>query len=285
MNVNTDISNAFNRQAKQYEQSAIMQHEIGLRLFERLDYLKIEPQWILDLGCGPGYFSKRLKKKYPQATVVGFDLAFQMLKEAKAKQQFLNKWPLLNGDMSEMPFTAELFDLVFANQVIHWSPAWPTLMKELNRVMTVNGCLMFSTLGPDTFCEIKDAWSGIDEHAHANDYIDMHHIGDYLLGHDFLDPVVDMEYLTAHYESAQHLVTALKHQGVRNIHQERRRGLTGRHAWNAFLEKLSVLQTAQGKVPLTYEVYYGHAWKGEPRQKTKGTETLVPLSQLKRNKL
>ena len=62
MNVKTEICKTFNTHAPQYEQVAKIQHEIGERLFERLHYLKIQPRYILDLGCGPGVFSQRLKK-------------------------------------------------------------------------------------------------------------------------------------------------------------------------------------------------------------------------------
>lgn len=282
MNLKTEICKAFNDHAIEYEQAAKIQHEIGERLFERLDYLKINPRYILDLGCGPGYFSRRLKKYYPHAQVVGFDLAHLMLKQARAKQGWWQKWQLVNGDMTAMPFPSGLFDLVFANQVIHWSPSLPGVISELNRVMNTQGCLMFSTLGPDTFYELRQAWATIDKHAHVNEFIDMHDLGDCLLAEHFLDPVVDMERLTAHYPTLRHLLQALKSQGVRNIHVARNPGLTGKHLWRDFEQSFSVFCTAQGKFPLTYEVVYGHAWKGEQRRVDKGTETMIPVEQLRK---
>ena len=282
MNVKTEISKAFNNHANQYEQAAKIQAEIGDRLFERLHYLKIKPQYILDLGCGPGVFSQRLKKYYPDALVVGFDLAYGMLNQAKSKQGWWHKWPLVNGDMTAMPFATGLFDLVFANQVIHWSSSLPGVMSELNRVMNAGGCLMFSTLGPDTFCEIRQAWSTIDTHAHVNDYVDMHDLGDCLLAEHFLDPVVDMDMLTAHYSSVKQLLHSLKAQGVRNINAARNSGLTGKRSWHQFEQAMSAFGTDEGKFPLTYEVVYGHAWKGEQRRMGKGTETMISVEQLKK---
>ena len=282
MNVKTEICKAFNDHAVDYEQAAKVQREIGERLFERLDYLKIKPRYILDLGCGPGYFSARLKKYYPYAQVVGFDLAYAMLKQAGTKQGWRQKWPLVNGDMAAMPFASGLFDLVFANQVIHWSESLPTVVSELNRVMNAAGCLMFSTLGPDTFCELRQAWATIDKYAHANNFIDMHDMGDCLLAEHFLDPVVDMEVLTAHYSTLPQLVQALKSQGVRNINTARNPGLTGRYSWRGFERAFTALCTEQGKFPLTYEVVYGHAWKGEQRRTDKGTETMISVEQLRK---
>ena len=281
MNVNTEICKTFNTHAQQYEQEAKIQYEIGERLFDRLQYLKIKPRYILDLGCGPGMFSKRLKKHNPQAQIVGLDLAFLMLRQARIKQNWLNKWSLVTGDMCHLPFAEGVFDLVFANQVIHWSPSLPHVMSELNRVMNVNGCLMFSTLGPDTFCEIRQAWVGVNTYAHTNDFIDMHDIGDILLSQHFLDPVVDMERISAHYSTLPQLLRALKSQGVRNINGKRNRGLTGRQSWRHFEENFSLFRTEQGKLPLTYEVVYGHAWKGQQRCLDRGTETVIPVAQLR----
>ena len=280
MNVKIEICKAFNAKASEYEQAAIVQHEIGERLFERLQYLKIKPRYVLDLGCGPGSFLKRLQKYYPDAQVVGLDLAYNMLKQAKRKQGWFHKSSLVNADMTAMPFPSDLFDLVFANQVIHWAQSLPKLMSELNRVMNTEGCLMFSTLGPDTFKELRQTPVKIDTHAHTNEFCDMHHVGDCLLAEHFLDPVVDMDMLTAHYATLPKLLHALKAQGVRNINAARNPGLTGKQAWRNFEQAVSAFRTDQGKYPLTYEVVYGHAWKGSQRRTDKGTETIISVDKI-----
>lgn len=274
-----EISKAFAKQASTYEAVAKVQHEIGQRLFERLHYLKITPLRILDLGCGPGHFSRELSLLYPKAQIVSLDLAPAMLMQAKKKQGWLRKWPLVAADMHKMPFISGSFDLVFANQVIHWAESLPQVLRELNRVMNVNGCLMFTTLGPDTFKELKTAWS---EHssAHANEFTDMHDVGDLLMAERFLEPIMDMELLSVHYETLSKLVRSLKAQGVININPERAKGLTGKGAWHTFEARYNELLTAEQKYPLTYEVVYGHAWKGEQRKTDRGTETLIPITQI-----
>lgn len=282
MNPNLEICNAFDKRAQEYEQAAKVQNEIGRRLFERLHYLKINPRYVLDLGCGTGFFTHLLKKHYPQAKIIGLDLSKAMLLQAKKKQGWLCKWPLVNADMTKLPFADGAFDLIFSNQVIHWSSPLNKVVNELNRVMNANGCLMFSTLGPDTFKELKQAWISADNYAHTNNFLDMHEVGDHLLAEHFLDPVVDMEVLAVHYANLKQLLQSLKSQGVRNINQERNKGLTGRNAWQQFETGYQTLRTAEGKYPLTYEVVYGHAWKGEKRRFGTGTETFIPVSEIRR---
>ena len=275
-----EISKAFNKSAIEYELAAKVQQEIGERLFERLQYLKIAPKRILDLGCGPGFFSRELTKMFPKAQIFGLDLAQAMLVEAKKKQSWRRKWSLVAADMSKMPIVTGTFDLVFANQVIHWGTPLDQVFRELNRVMNVNGCLMFTTLGPDTFKELKIAWSGANHYAHVNEFSDMHDIGDCLMAEHFLEPVMDMELLSVHYETLPKLLRSLKSQGVRNVNPERNHGLTGKHSWQQFEKNYTLMQTDKGKYPLTYEVVYGHAWKGEQRQTGSGTETFIPVSQI-----
>ncbi|HHT0594046.1 TPA: malonyl-ACP O-methyltransferase BioC [Legionella anisa] len=279
-----EISKAFNQHAAEYELAAKVQQEIGLRLLDRLQYLSIKPQRILDLGCGPGFFSYELMQIYPKAQIVGLDLAHFMLIQAQKKQSWRRKWSLVAADMRQMPFATGTFDLIFANQVIHWGGPLTPVFREMNRVMKANGCLMFTTLGPDTFKELKYAWSEVNDYAHVNEFADMHDIGDCLMSEHFLEPVMDMELLAVHYETLPKLLHALKAQGVKNINPQRNQGLTGKMAWRQFEQNYSALQTEKGKYPLTYEVVYGHAWKGEHRKTQLGIETMIPISQIVRRK-
>lgn len=280
MNLNNEICKAFHVHAARYEQFAKIQYEIGSRLLQRLQYLKIKPRFILDLGCGPGMFSRLLKKQYPDAQVVGLDLAYGMLAEAKRKQGWRRTWSLLQSDMLRMPFATGTFDLVFANQAIHWAEPMAAVMAEINRVMHTEGCFMFSTMGPDTFGELKHAWCGVDQFAHVNEFLDMHDLGDLLLSAYFLDPVVDMEKITACYASFNALISGLKAQGIPNVHAKRNPGLTGKHRWLEFKQKMHDQQTIDGKLPLTYEVVYGHAWKANTSRVDNKLETRVSIADI-----
>ncbi|MFT4058896.1 MAG: malonyl-ACP O-methyltransferase BioC [Legionella sp.] len=275
-----EICKAFNQHASEYEFAAKVQQEIGERLLERLHYLKMVPHRILDLGCGPGVFSHALAQMYPKAQIVGLDIATLMLAQARKKYRWRRKWSLVAADMMHLPFMTGAFDLVFANQVIHWGQALPQVFRELNRVMNVNACLMFTTLGPDTFKELKTAWSDVNVYAHVNEFPDMHDVGDCLMSEQFLEPVMDMELLAVHYETLPNLLRSLKAQGVKNINVTRNHGLTGRASWQQFEANYAQLQTDTGKYPLTYEIVYGHAWKGEQRKTARGIETIIPISKI-----
>lgn len=285
MKYTREIHSAFQKNAIHYEKHAKVQYEIGLNLIERLDYIRLKPRYILDLGCGTGNITELLVKRYPKATVYAIDLAFNMLKESKQKQGWLKKWSLCQSDMQKLPFVERQFDLVIANQVIHWADAIPNLFKEIYRVMNLQGCLLFSTLGPDSFKELQAAWRQVDEYEHINPFLDMHDIGDHLLAQRFQDPVVDMEYLTIHYPSLPALLSSLKKQGVRNLNPKRNPGLTGRHILRAVEKAYQVNCLSNGKYPLTYEAVYGHAWKGEIHHKNSNAngDIFVSVEAIKRD--
>ena len=140
MNVLSEICKSFNRHAHEYEQAAKIQTEIGRRLMMRLEYMTIQPKRILDLGAGTGLLSQHLKKRYPKALVVSFDLSEKMLHQAQKKQSWRMKWPLVSGDMMSLPFANNSFDLIFSNQVLHWASASQVVYGELHRVLNQNGC-------------------------------------------------------------------------------------------------------------------------------------------------
>lgn len=282
MSVHTEICNAFNSSAPTYEQHAKVQAEIGARLLERLDYLAIEPRYVLDIGCGVGYLSTQLKTYYPKATVIAVDIAYQMLQVAEEQHQSQQGMYWINADMLSLPFPDGMFDLVFSNQALHWAPSFPTVFNEINRVMRQDACLMFSTLGPSSLYELQLAFRAADQYAHTLDFVDMHDIGDQLMSSHFLDPVMDMETIAVHYHSLNDLLRSLRGQGVRNVNSKRSPGLTGRQTWKAFERQYETFRTAEAQFPLTYEVIYGHAWKGSQKNGVDGiVETFISVDQLR----
>ena len=281
MNFKKEVSKSFNKSSSKYEVLAEVQNAIGRRLIARLAYLKIAPKYILDLGCGPGNFTKELKELYPKAHVVGLDLAINMLDVAKSKQTWRKKWSLVNADMQLLPFENAQFDLIFSNQVIHWGESIPLVLKELNRVLAINGCLMFTTLGPDTFIELKESFKSVDNFAHVIDFLDMHDIGDILLAEHYENPVIDMEKLTIKYAKLASLLLSLQGQGVKNINPKRRSTLTGKNRWINFENEMLKFKTNDDKYPLTYEVIFGHAWKGNLKSLQNGSEAVISVDDLR----
>lgn len=257
MSLNEAVCKAFNRKASTYKEHALMQKEVGKRMLERLTYFKIEPKRILDLGCGNSYFSSQLQVLYPKAIVVGVDFAFHMLIKTKAQSPFI-----CCANILQLPFEAESFDFIFSNQVIHWVDPYSELLQEMHRILSPGGCFLFSTLGPNSFQELNQAWAQADRFVHAHDFPDMHDVGDELMKQSFLDPVMDRDEIIIHYSSVNTLLKSLQAQGISNVHPLRNKGLTTPRTYRKFVKTYEQCATIKGLIPLSYEIIQGHAWKG-----------------------
>jgi malonyl-CoA O-methyltransferase len=254
------VNQRFDRAASHYDQAAFIQREIGSRLDERLDDIKIEPKKIIDLGCGTGKQTLLLAQRYKHAKVTGVDIAPAMLLQAQAQEEN-PRIKYLTADADNLPFEDNSVDLIFSNLMFQWCDPLLPALKECYRVLSEGGLLLFSTLGPDTLQELRYCWSKIDNNPHVNIFLDMHHVGDLLLQLKFNDPVMDMEYISASYKDVISMMRDLQHIGATNALKDRHKGLTGKTRLHQLEEHYQAFATEDGRLPMTYEVIYGHAWK------------------------
>ena len=159
--------------------------------------------------------------------------------------------------------------------VATWHPQPDLVFAEWRRVLRVDGLLMFSCFGPDTFKEIRAAFSQVDAVPHTLNFVDMHDLGDMLVNTGFSTPVMDMETITVTYESTDKLLADVRACGGNPL-LTRRRGLLGRSAWTRLVAALDSFRRPDGKIPLTFEVVYGHAFRPAPT-KTADGETIIRL--------
>jgi len=274
-----DIARSFSQAAKTYDAAAFFQRIAGERLFERLDYFKLEPKHIVDLGCGTGVFTRELSARYSQAKVTGVDIAEGMIQWCRSQSKAED---YLCADAVSLPFEDNSVDLIFSNLSIQWVEDLEKLFVELNRVLKPEGLLLFTTLGPDTLKELKQSFAKVDQHQHVNDFIDMHNVGDAMLQAKMLDPVVDAEPVMISYDKATELMRDLKDIGAHNIDRRRNSGLMSPKKLRAVEKAYRQFALDDGQLPATYELVYGHAFGSEQKQTTSYHEYIVELAEGKR---
>ena len=118
----------FARAAAGYDTAAVLQREVASRMLERLDYVKIEPARVLDLGCGTGASLTALGERYPKAQLLGADFCVDML-GAGHRQRSRARWllpfvkarkaRLLAADAQALPIASNSVDLLWSNQMLH----------------------------------------------------------------------------------------------------------------------------------------------------------------------
>lgn len=283
---------SFGRAAETYDGAAIVQKQVRDEMLSRLDLVKISPQVILDAGCGTGLASHALQKRFAKSQVVSLDFALPMLQKARAMAHasLFNQVKSLFGgtaqnllcaDIESLPLANASVGLLWSNLAIQWVNDLDKTFQEFHRVLQSEGLLMFSTFGPDTLKELRAATSGQAGVTSVSRFIDMHDIGDALVRAGFSAPVLDVERFTLTYDDVKSVMRDLKSIGAHNATDGRSRGLLGR----GFLTKLeaSYEQFRQaGKLPATFEVVYGHAWRGQDKPKFEDGVSPVTFSPRKK---
>lgn len=278
-------------------ESEFLRREIAGRMHERLELIKIAPQRVLDAGCGEGADLATLQERFPDSQVLGMDASPAMLAAVLASRnaalssmnRLFTKWlparisggmgaapGLLSGDFAQLPLGVNSVDLVWSNLALHWHPQPDHVFAEWRRVLKVDGLLMFSCFGPDTFKELRTAFAHVGEAGTAAlPFVDMHDFGDMLVNAGFSTPVMDMETITVTYESVAKMMADVRALGGNPL-ATRRRGLLGRNAWRRVTQALETTRGPDRRMPLTFEVIYGHAFRPAPRTTASG-ESIVRL--------
>lgn len=259
------LRRSFDAAADSYDAVALVQREVLGRMIERLDLIRYRPREILDVGCGTGESYRRLRGRYPRARVTGLDIAPRMLTVLRKREGWLSRPRLVAADAEALPFADRSFDAVFSNLTLQWVNDLDLALHEISRVLRPGGLLMFSTLGPDTLGELRQAWASADGYTHVNAFLDMHDVGDAMLRVDLVDPVLDCERLTLTYPDVDALMADLKGMGARNVTAGRPRGLGGRSRLERFRRAYEGYRDHEGRLPATWELVYGHGWGGARR--------------------
>ena len=272
----------FERAAKSYDAAAVLQEEVARRICERLDYIKLQPKRVLDVGSGTGFLSKDLVKRYPKAQTISLDIALNMAKICKKGGGWVNNWfgsaklQAVCADAEQLPFKSDSIDLIVSSLMLQWSNDLSKTFAGFHSVLAPNGLLLFSTFGPDTLKELRQSWAVVDDSPHTSSFIDMHEIGDALLQAGFINPVTDMEMITMTYADVRQLMRDIKNIGASNTDSQRSKGLMGKQKFKAFEQAYEQFKTVDGLYPASWEVIYGHAWVGEGI-KLDNYEKVIPI--------
>lgn len=259
---------AFEKAAHTYDVAAVLQNEVANRLVERMDVMNMQPARILDAGSGTGFVSHLIAARFPKANITALDLAFNMLKKAREKQSFKQRWNkqfrYINAEVENLPLADASVELVISGLTLQWCQDLPKVFAEFRRVLAPGGLLLFSSFGPDSLKELRQSWAEVDDRPHVNEFADMHDVGDALLQSGFADPVMDMEMLTVTYKDVKTVMTDLKQIGAHNVMQGRTHNMTGKNKLQNMMKSYEQFRV-NGLLPVSHEIVYGHAWVAEAK--------------------
>lgn len=256
-------------------------------MLERLEVVRLDPAFVIDVGCGLGQGAVRLQQRYPRARVLGLDLAEGLVRAAvrmhgpparAGLSDRMRRWfggaaaaapspRFAVADAGRLPLRASSVDLLWSNLAWHWLADPLAVIDEWHRAVRPEGLLMFSGFGVDTLRELRALGARLPV------FPDMHDIGDAIARAGFAEPVMDTERLTVTWTDAETLLGEVSALGG-DPSRGRPAGLAGRERRRAWIEAIERLRGADGKLPLTFELVFGHAWV--PRQKRRA-DGLAPI--------
>ena len=240
----------FSRAASTYDDAAALQDRVAARAMLGLPSDR-KPEFVLDLGSGTGRQTIHVAGHYPQASVLGMDLAMGMASHART---CFPKLDWCSGDIEQLPFKDSRLDVVFSSLAIQWC-ALNRVLEEVYRVLKPGGLFVFSTLAAGTMHELKQAWSQVDRHVHVNGFDAYSTQKQCVQQSDFQLHSFKLQTETIYYPTVMQLLRDMKALGVNTV-PSRKNGLMSRHRILKLQDAYEVFRTEKG-LPLSYEVIYG----------------------------
>ena len=248
-----------------------LHEEVARRMEARLQWIRAAPtawcHWDAVRGGLEGH--ALLRQRYPDAQCFVTETAPQH--QPRAAQALATPWwraARWTGAATQFEQPPEgAVQMLWANMGLHMAADPQALFAQWQRALAVDGHVMFSCLGPDSLRELHTLYAEWGWPAPGHAFTDMHDWGDMLVQAGFAEPVMDMERITLTFADAPRLLQELRGLGV-NLHPQRFGALRGR-AWHARLLQALTERLADpaqgGRLSVTFEIIYGHAFKPAPR--------------------
>jgi len=257
--------------------------EVSRRMAERLALIRLQPSSLIDWWSFNGASQGLLQQAYPRARVLQVEAEDALLlrgRAATAPWWSPRRWAGPQVDwVSPEQVSASQAELLWANMMLHLVADPAALLKQWHRALAVDGFLMFSTLGPGSLQGLRQTYSRLGWPAPHAPFVDMHDLGDMLVGCGFADPVMDQETLTLTWPDAEALLCELRALGG-NADPARFPGLRTPRWRKRLGVALQQLQGGDGRLRLDFEVVYGHAFRAAPKPRV-AAQTAVTLDDMR----
>jgi malonyl-CoA O-methyltransferase len=128
------------------------------------------------------------------------------------------------------------------------------------RVLQPGGRCFFSTLGPDTLQELRQAWAAVDAHQHVNTFLPLAELQAAVATIPGIRCTFRGARHCMRYERVGDLLAELKALGAHNMNRQRPAGLCSRRTLQGMLQAYEAWRV-DGLLPATYDVIFGEVEK------------------------
>ncbi|PPD04368.1 MAG: malonyl-[acyl-carrier protein] O-methyltransferase BioC [Methylobacter sp.] len=248
------VRQSFSLACNTYDAAAGLQRIIADRMINAFNDCDGKINHVLDLGCGTGYLTKALQNSLTFDHLFAVDIALPMLVFCREKNLQRSNFSPICADAANLPFRSGSIDLITANLVLQWLSDLHGALMEIKRLLKPCGQLLFSTFGPQTLQELKQAWAQVDQFSHVNEFYHLEAIRSFLLSCGFKNIVITSQNHVMQYDSVFALMRELKDLGAHNVTSGRNKQFTSPGKLNTMIAAYEAANQSSAGIKATYEV-------------------------------
>ncbi len=249
----TRIKRSFAKSSGTYDKVAELQRSAGRELLWSVDASTFNGT-LLDLGCGTGFLTGELLACSASETLLVLDIALAMVQATQGKYINEESVRFICADAEYLPFAEHTIDSVFSNLALQWCHNLEAVFKDIKRVLKPNGQLVFSTFGPQTLYELKNAWAGVDNFNHVNSFYSQDQLVQFLEEAGFKEIELTATIYSPCYETVVSLMQSLKQLGAQQVIEGGRKSITTKSAMQQMMAAYED-HRVDGVIPATFEVF------------------------------
>ncbi|GKU77410.1 malonyl-ACP O-methyltransferase BioC [Paenibacillus sp. L3-i20] len=281
------IGQKFSRSAISYDAHAqvqrIMADQLTKSLVKWSSQALVETPAILEIGCGTGTLTQIVMNKWHEAKITAVDLASEMIKVAKervlstdnqcASTETLDTVCVNQNDRAErvdfiqadietwvVDAPTSSFDIIISSACFQWLSNPLGTLVHLHRLLKPNGLLLFTTFGPDTFCEMHYAFNkayrayGLEPQRHGLSFLSLAQWEILLMQSGYSSVCYDRTIHVKKYASARDFLHCVKAMGASTSEAIPLGGHNLRNLFTAMYKEYEDTFSTQGGVTATYDL-------------------------------